>query len=166
MHRKRSSHCLWFSNNNYCLKGGREDGRKDTYKKNKEFNPIKDFCEILVIGLSSKILTKHIKMFPMLGIFLKETQGKYKRPTRKQTLNTWPVPSFPMGHRCSFPMGHNCLFLDSRMGQSPLDSCSSSPSTYQVGHDLSLCICLTSISWLNGGGMNTPPHPTPTPHIT
>lgn len=54
----------------HFLKGKGAERETDTYKKNKELNPVKDLCETLLIGLSSKILTRHIKMFPVLETFL------------------------------------------------------------------------------------------------
>lgn len=86
----------------FCFEGRGTEREMDTYKKNKEFNPVKDLGETLVIGLSSKILTRHIKMFPMLETFLKPVQGKYKRDDEKPASpNAWPTPA--SGGWASFP---------------------------------------------------------------
>lgn len=51
-----------------------------TYRKNKEFNPVNNCCEILVIGLSSRILTKQITNISNVRDICEIKLGKNKRP--------------------------------------------------------------------------------------
>lgn len=52
----------------------------NTYRKNKEFNPVNNCCEILVIGLSSRILTKHITNISSVRDSCEIKPRKNKRP--------------------------------------------------------------------------------------
>lgn len=52
----------------------------NTYRKNKEFNPVNNCCEILVIGLSSRILTKHITNISSVRDSCEIKTRKNKRP--------------------------------------------------------------------------------------
>ena len=51
----------------------------NTYKKNKEFNPVNNRCEILLMGLSSRILTKHITNISNVRDVCEIQPGRNKR---------------------------------------------------------------------------------------
>lgn len=50
----------------------------NTYRKNKEFNPVNSCCEILVIGLSSRILTTQITNISNVRDIFEVKPGKIK----------------------------------------------------------------------------------------
>lgn len=52
----------------------------NTYRKNKEFNPVNNRCEILVMGLSSRILTKRITNISNVTYICEIKSGRNKRP--------------------------------------------------------------------------------------
>lgn len=51
----------------------------NTYRKNKEFNPVNNRCEILFMGLSSRILTKHITNISNVRDVCEIQPGRNKR---------------------------------------------------------------------------------------
>lgn len=67
----------------------------NTYRKNKEFNPENSCCEILVIGLSSRILTKQITNISNVRDIFEVKPGKIKASDNPASVQHLLSPSVP-----------------------------------------------------------------------
>lgn len=72
----------------------------NTYRKNKEFSPVNSCCEIVVIGFSSRILTKQITNISNVRDIFEVKSRKTKRP-----VTILPLPNACCPPSCFFTLG-------------------------------------------------------------
>lgn len=114
----------------------------NTYRKNKEFNPVNNRCEILVIGLSSRILTKNITTNSSVRDICEIKPRKKKRPMMMLP-PPYPPPALllhvlPRVAQISLPKSLSfTLWLEQLF---PPNSHNPHPSAYQVHPDCILSL--------------------------